>query len=237
MVDQWIEPTDLFAAAVLCDPMTGAVGVAQTGASDDGAKNVRIQLAPHASVAIRFFASAIPDMPAWPYHGDNEHAVPITGTWQVDFIDGGPTLPESYATAELTSWTDQPGETYESFAGTARYTIHFDAPAGSPAGWHLRLAQIHDSARISLNGNHVTTLIAPPWTALLPALKPADNILEIEVTNVAANRIRTMDRHSETWRIFEEINLVNINYKPFDASGWPVRASGLVGTVELVSYG
>ena len=35
------------------------------------------------------------------------------------------------------------------------------------------------------------------------------------------------------WRIFHDINYVNLDYKPFDASKWPVRTSGLVGPVTL----
>ena len=30
-----------------------------------------------------------------------------------------------------------------------------------------------------------------------------------------------------------EINFVNINYKPFDAAGWPLAPSGLLGPVTL----
>ena len=55
----------------------------------------------------------------------------------------------------------------------------------------------------------------------------------IEVTNVAANRIRDLDRRGVKWRIFKDINLVNINYQPFDASNWPIRDAGLLGPVTL----
>jgi hypothetical protein len=30
---------------------------------------------------------------------------------------------------------------------------------------------------------------------------------------------------------------VNVDYRPFDASGWPVRTSGLVGPVTLRALG
>ena len=35
------------------------------------------------------------------------------------------------------------------------------------------------------------------------------------------------------WKIFMDINYVSIDYKPFDASSWPIRAGGLVGPVTL----
>jgi hypothetical protein len=62
---------------------------------------------------------------------------------------------------------------------------------------------------------------------------PGDNLLEVEVTNVAANRIRDLDQRRVNWKSFYEINFVNRNYRPFDASDWPLRDSGLLGPVVL----
>jgi hypothetical protein len=47
------------------------------------------------------------------------------------------------------------------------------------------------------------------------------------------NRIRYMDQHGLEWRKFHEINFVNIDYEPFDASGWEPMSSGLLGPVVL----
>ena len=54
-----------------------------------------------------------------------------------------------------------------------------------------------------------------------------------EVTNLAANRIADLDRRGVGWKAYHEINFVNKDYKPFDASGWPLRDSGLIGPVTL----
>jgi hypothetical protein len=59
-------------------------------------------------------------------------------------------------------------------------------------------------------------------------------VLEIEVTNVAANRIRDMDRRGVQWKVMREINFVNIRYEPSDASGWQLEPSGLLGPITLV---
>jgi hypothetical protein len=74
-----------------------------------------------------------------------------------------------------------------------------------------------------------------PDRVAVPAdvLKAGSNTLEIEVTNLAANRIRDLDQRKVPWRIFKDINFVNIGYKPFDASKWPVFDSGLLGPVTL----
>jgi hypothetical protein len=58
-------------------------------------------------------------------------------------------------------------------------------------------------------------------------------VLEVEVTNVSANRIRDLDRRGVKWKNFRDINFVDLNYHPFDASRWPLTASGLLGPVTL----
>jgi len=59
------------------------------------------------------------------------------------------------------------------------------------------------------------------------------NLLEIEVTSVAANRIRDLDRRKVVWRNFHDINFVNLAYRPFDASEWPLTEAGLLGPVTI----
>ena len=65
-------------------------------------------------------------------------------------------------------------------------------------------------------------------------LQPGRNVLALEVTNLAANRIRDLDRRKVEWKKFHEINFVNIFYQPFDAAAWPLQPSGLLGPVRLV---
>jgi hypothetical protein len=52
---------------------------------------------------------------------------------------------------------------------------------------------------------------------------------------VAANRIRDLDRRGVNWKIFKDINLVNVDYQPFDASNWPLTDCGLLGPVTLTA--
>ena len=67
-------------------------------------------------------------------------------------------------------------------------------------------------------------------------LKAGKNELKIEVANLMANRVRYMDKNNIQWRNYHEINFVNINYKPFDASNWSVMPSGLEGPVKIKIY-
>ena len=129
-------------------------------------------------------------------------------------------------------WTGRGDEEADRFAGTARYSITFDAP--DTASRHvLHLGPVHESARVRLNGRELGTVLEPPFSVETGPLRPTGNVLEVEVTNVSANRIRDLDRRGVQWRIFNDINFVDIDYRPFDASRWPVRPSGLPGPVVL----
>ncbi len=59
-------------------------------------------------------------------------------------------------------------------------------------------------------------------------------MLEIEVSNLPANRIRDLDVRKVDWKIMKDANLVSLNYAKFDASGWEIAPSGLLGPVRLV---
>jgi hypothetical protein len=81
----------------------------------------------------------------------------------------------------------------------------------------------------------VATLWSLPFeTQVGKYLKKGVNHLEIQVTNLPANRIADYDRRKVEWRIFYEINFVNVFYKPFDASSWKPMPSGLIGPVQLI---
>ena len=84
-----------------------------------------------------------------------------------------------------------------------------------------------------MNGKDYGTVITPPFRVMVDNLKPAGNVLEVEVTSVAANRVRDLDRRGVQWKVFKDINIVNVNYRPFDASNWPLTDCGLLGPVTL----
>src|SRR5205807_10131069 len=99
----------------------------------------------------------------------------------------------------------------------------------------LDLGRVCESGRVSLNGRPVGTLWSRPFQVPVAGfLRPGRNTLEVEVTNLAANRIADLDRRGVNWKSFHEINFVNRDYKPFDASNWPPRDSGLLGPVRLI---
>ena len=132
---------------------------------------------------------------------------------------------------ELRSWTSL-GEAAEAFSGTARYTVEFENPEPGASAWLLELEDVRESARVWINGGYVDCLWANPFATRIP-LKEGSNKLEIEVTNLSANRLRDLELSGQEWKIFYEINMVNRNYTTFDATQWDPMPSGILGKVRI----
>jgi hypothetical protein len=238
-VNQWVTLGPRAGLARFVDPLTGNDGLAalrqQPG---DGATEIFLQLDPGESMLLHTLDETVDVQSAlgpWPYRHVAGAAVPLPGEWQVSFLTGGPNLPPPFDTAELNSWTEIGDDNAQSFAGTARYRLEFTLPDDAVADdWLLDLGDVRESARVRLDGRDLATLWSLPFRVRVGAfLQPGTNTLELDVTNLAANRIRDLDQRGAKWRIMREINFVNINYRPFDSSGWDLTPSGLLGPVTL----
>ena len=227
----WLPLAAQVRSAAMLDPLTGQTGVAQSRITETA--EVFLQLAPGESRIVRTFSKRQIKGESWKYISTVGEPVVLNGTWRVKFLNGGPELPASFETDSLASWTQQTDTNAQRFAGTARYTLKFDAPAGFTKNLRLDLGEVCQSARVRLNGRDLGTLIAPPFQVTIEKLKARNNVLEVDVTNVSANRIRDLDRRGVVWKKFRDINLVNIDYKPFNAADWPLTDSGLLGPVTL----
>ena len=75
----------------------------------------------------------------------------------------------------------------------------------------------------------------PPWQVTVPASvwREGEQTIEIEVTNLGANRLRDLARRGETWLRTQDPGLVDITYRPLNPGAWPVAVSGLAGPVAL----
>ena len=105
----------------------------------------------------------------------------------------------------------------------------------SAQDWQLSLGDVRESARVRINGREVATLWAVPYCCPIGQyLRPGKNILEIEVTNLPANRIADMDRRGVKWRIFIDINIAALGYKKGTYAGWEPVPSGLLGPVRII---
>jgi hypothetical protein len=229
-VDAWLPIAGRPVAVGLMDPMTGRTGLARIRTMA-GQTEVLVQLERGASTVIRTFDRSVRAAP-WEYVRPQAPPVALRGQWSVTFVDGGPVLPRAFTSDAPAPWTERGDEDADRFAGTARYRLTFDAP-DTAARHELALGRVAESARVRLNGRDLGVRFAAPFKLETGPLRRTGNVLEIEVTNVSANRIRDLDRRGVEWKIFRDINYVGIDYKPFDASRWPVRPAGLLGAVTL----
>ena len=234
-VDGWVAIGTAAKSAAILDPLyEHRVGVAALRKGADGATQVYLQLQPGESCILRTFSGQSVQGPAWAYAEPSGAAQTVAGDWQVQFVDGGPAMPATYKTTQLASWTTRDDPEAKRFAGTARYSIEFACPAGAADDWILDLGAVHESARVKLNGHEAGSFWCAPFKAPVGQwLQPGKNLLEIEVTNLPANRIRDLDQRKVNWKYFYDANVLSRNYRPLDASNWPLFDSGLPGPVTL----
>lgn len=218
-------PLGIHAKEVLIlDPLTGKRGKAMTTHGRDNTK-VRLSLASGTSVFLKTFDRV--NTPKWQYYSPSKKSFKITGNWDFRLIKGGPNDDFSKKIKHLTSWT-QWGEKMEAFSGTAEYKIKFTRPMEHSGPWLLQLGDVRESAKVWLNDQYLGTLWSNPYQITIKNLKKGKNSLRIQVTNSGSNRIKAKEARGESWKIFYEINMVSLDYKPFDASTLDILKAGLL---------
>lgn len=234
-VNGWITLGVAASEAFILDPLSGRTGRAALKADGPRAA-IYLQLAGGESLIVRTSNTRQPDAPEWAYVARTGAPLTLVGTWQIKFDRGGPALPAPIHATDLKSWTELGDAEAKRFAGTATYRLEFDLPADARADdWLLDLGDVRETARVRLNGRDAGLAWSLPFRLRVGRfLQPGRNVLELDVTNTAANRIRDMDQRGVPWKIMREINYVDIRYKPFDAAPWDLSASGLLGPVRLV---
>lgn len=224
--DEWIELSSPALKYVFLNPMNGEISVAES------VKNkVHLQLEPEQSLFI-CCTDKKTEAPSYVYENQESKPFEINGLWRITFFNGGPAYPGNVQTDELVSWTKTGDMETRRFAGTARYSTEFYWEQDTKTAI-LDLGVVKDCASVKLNDKSFGILPGPTFKVRVDNLVKGKNTLMIAVTNVAANRIRDLDINKIEWRKFYDINLVNIDYEPFDASGWEIREAGLLGPVQL----
>lgn len=214
------------------DPWTGETGTVALGENS----KLTLSLPPYGSTFIKTGAVSEDSEPFPQAAGKDSAQITFKQKWSLSFLKGGPTLPESRKLETLVPLTELGDPQLESFAGLVGYKNEFSlSKKQANSGLTLDLGKLSSSAQVFVNDELVGTSIREPFTLSLPAelLKTGKNQLRVEVATLADNRIREMDRSEKPWRIFYDINFVNIDYKPFDASDWDVSTYGLLGPVTL----
>ena len=105
--------------------------------------------------------------------------------------------------------------------------------------WLLQVDSVRESAEVFLNGKPVGTMIGPCFELAFDGrLLKEQNLLEIKVSNLMANRIAWMDRNHIFWKKFYNVNFParlreNSKNGLFDASEWKPKPSGIWGKVDM----
>ena len=159
-----------------------------------------------------------------------ESLLALDGAWSVKPLCGGPALASQREIPALVGW-----EAWDdAFSGTMLYRKAFRCESRESV--QLDLGDVREIARVRLNGVDLGVRFMPPYAFPVPGgvLKPhEENVLEVEVTNLGANRLRWNDRNGVDWKYFTDANIVTKDYKPLDASTWRPLKSGLLGPVRL----
>ena len=215
------------------NPMDGKSGLAKV-CKEGNKTQVYLQLESGQSIILKTFDKKITNVADWNYYTPQHLALMINGGWTMKFLESSPAITTQFKLDKLGSWTDLGDPVLKTNMGTALYSTEFNLPLMTSDEWELNLGDVRESARVRINGQDVAILWAVPYkTTIGKYLKEGSNRIEIEVTNLPANRIAEYDRQKEDWKIFKEINFVKIDYKKGDYSGWETVPSGLLGPVTL----
>ena len=237
-VDRWVTLQSTGEDAAWFNPMNKEVGKAVMQKINNDKSKVYIQLDPGETLILQWYPNKINvnDYPVW---NVPEEKTLLTGEWTVSFPEGGPTLPATYKTSTLTSWTEHSDE-LKKFSGTGIYQLTFQKPKEKASAYLLDFGTVCESAKVILNGEELGTLVGPEYRLVIDASKvKKKNKLEVRVCNLMANRIIDMDKRGENYKKFYNINFAARRREDvgkdglFSAAKWEPKESGLIGPVTF----
>ena len=219
---------------MLFNPLTGEKGKAQTRIQNNQIQ-VRLQLHSGESIILQTFNRILDKAGNWDYIREQPVSLSLDYGWKLHFIESAPVIEGEFPIDTPSSWTEINHPNAAITMATGVYTNEVNIPQLSADDWILDLGDVRESARVRINGQEAGVAWAAPFRLKVGKwLKPGRNRIEIEVTNLPANRISDMDRQGENWRIFNDINMVALNYSNKLYDGWQPLPSGLNGIVRLV---
>jgi len=160
----------------------------------------------------------------------------LTGPWEVSFSAGYGT-PDSVTFGALTSWTEHVLPDIRYFSGVAHYSTEFEIPSdwqGRYSTLHLDLGRLWAVGELRLNGHKLGVVWKPPYRVeVTDAVRAGSNRLDIDIANTWANRL-VGDALSPQTPAHCRTNITRSGTPGRAWKDLPLRASGLLGPVELV---
>ena len=233
----WVQLETPFQSVALYNPMTEQLGLAKFNAKTN---EVYLQLSMGESIILETHNDVL-KAEKYPYFKASS-TQELAGNWKISFTEGGETLPKTIETQTLSSWTNFGGDEYKNFSGIATYSHEFKLASISKSGYWLDLGKVSESAKVSMNGISLGTLLGPSYKVFVPAkyLK-SQNILTVEVANSMANRVIALEKKGVVWQKFYNIN-ISARLKEnlgkdgyFTTKNWTPKESGILGKVTLTA--
>ena len=234
-IDGWETLATPAESVMIFDPLTGKKGMARTRKGINGNTEIYLQVEPGQSLLLKTFPGKV-DAEDWAYYKKAGDPYVINKGWSIEFVESEPSIEGVFKTDTLTAWTNLPVDAAKVNTGTARYSVDFTLPDGVSADeWLLDLGDLRESARVYVNGAEAGTVWSVPFAIEIgKLLKPGVNHLDIDVTNLPANRIADYDRKGKKWKIFKDANVASVtNSKVVDFSEWETVPAGLNSKVSL----
>lgn len=233
--DGWISLSVPFTSVVIFNPITGESGKALVD-QIEGKKKVKLQLKSGESLILKIFTNEDVNIQPWKYRSEKpSEIIELKNPWKLYFINSEPQVNDTLHLQTLKSWTKTGNELLQINMGTGIYETTFNIDKlHQGALYVMQLGDVRESARVFVNGKDAGIVWAAPFECTIGKfLKQGENTLRIEVTNLPANRIADYDRRNVKWRIFNEINFVDRNYKATGYAHWKPMESGLCSPVKI----
>ena len=232
-IEGWVTPAVSGRSVAIYDPVSGRSGMARVR-EVDGRLQYYLQLRSGQSAIVCVYDDETAG-DAWFYYDKQPLSLSLDNDWSLTFTESQPAIPGTFDIDTLGSWTELPVPEASINRGAATYSITFDLPEMPCDEWLLELGDVRESARVIINGTPVDTLWSVPFcTYVKKYLRPGENRIDIEVTNLPANSIADYDRRGIEWRRFKDANINNLGYKKGKYGHWQTIPSGLLGPVRLM---
>ncbi len=113
---------------------------------------------------------------------------PVEGRWTISFPDAG-----TLVTDTLFSWPDSDKHDTRYFSGTATYSVQFVPGADMmdpDSRLILSLGDVKEMAAVRVNGIELPLMWKAPFECdITDAVRPGQNLLEVDITNLWPNRM------------------------------------------------
>jgi hypothetical protein len=174
----------------LWDPVTGVTNTPVHYEQNDNSLTLSMEFAAAQSWFVIFRNSPAKHQASMRIAPARKLLTALSGNWNVRFDPrwGGPA---SVAFDQLVDWTSRAEEGIRHYSGTAHYSMTADLPS-IPRGQriYLDLGIVKHIAEVTLNNKIQGVVWTAPWIIdVTESARSGENLLEIAVTNVWANRL------------------------------------------------